>query len=83
MTVADADGGTHTYGIKARSLRDARRYAREWMVGVEWCTGIVSVRPEFEGSARRLLVIAGVTFAVATPAVAAAMVIGLRLEGAM
>jgi hypothetical protein len=84
MAVTDAEGGMHQYFLKAKSLRHAKRQAREWVAGTTWSATLVWVRPEADqGSARRLLAVAGVTFAVSGLTIAAAMIIGLSLEGAL
>jgi hypothetical protein len=84
MAVVDAEGVTHQYVLKARSLRHAKRQARAWMRRTEWSTTLVWVRPASQqGSARRLLAVAGVTFVVAGLTITAAMIVGLSLEGAL
>jgi hypothetical protein len=83
MSVADAEGGTHEYLLKARSQRHAERQAHDWVSQTPWCTTPAAVRPVGDqGIARRLLVVGGVTLAVSAPTIAAAVVIGLSLEGA-
>jgi hypothetical protein len=87
MDVVDDEGVTHRYLLKARSLRDAKRQAREWMTHVEWSATLVEVRPmvdqRSETRVRRLLVVAGITFAVSGIALTTMMVIGLSLQGAI
>jgi hypothetical protein len=83
MAVTDAEGVTHQYVLKARSLRYAKRQAREWVKRAEWTATLAWVRPAgHQGSARRLLAVAGATFVVSGLAISAAMIVGLSLEGA-
>ena len=84
MAVMDAEGVTHQYFLKARSLRHAKRQAREWVVRTEWNPTLSWVKPE--GDSRGLpglLAIAGLTFVVSGIAIVAAMIIGLNLENAL
>ena len=84
MAVMDAEGVTHKYFLKARSLRDAKRLARAWVTRTKWSATLVSVRQAgHQGSARRLLAVAGVTFVVGGLTTTAAMIVGLSLEGAL
>jgi hypothetical protein len=57
------------------------------MAHVEWATTIVAVTPMVgyrkRPSRRRLLAVGVFTFAVAAPIITAAMIIGLRAEGAI
>ena len=81
MTVLGGDDTTHTYYVKARSRRDAERYAREWVATTEWSASLVDVSPVDEP--RSLLTVAATTLVVSGFAITAAMVIGLSLEGAL
>ena len=84
MAVMDAEGVTHQYILKARSLRHANRLAREWVTRTKWSATLVSVRPEIQqGGARRLLAVAGATFVVGGLTITAAMIVVLSLEGAV
>lgn len=87
VVVMDAQGVTYDCFFWARSGRLARRAARRWMAHVEWATTIVAVTPMVgygkRPSRRRLLAVAVFTFAVAAPIITAAMIIGLRAEGAI
>jgi hypothetical protein len=84
MVVMDAEGVTHPYFLKARSLRHAKRQAREWVARTEWAKTVVWVKPAVDGSSPRgLLAVAGLTFVVSGIAITAAMIIGLSLEGAL
>jgi hypothetical protein len=84
MGVMDADGVTHEYVLKARSLGHAKRQAREWVRRQEWSAGLGWVRPaDQQGNARRLLAVAGATFVVSGLVITAAMIVGLSLEGAL
>jgi hypothetical protein len=84
MAVMDAEGVTRQYALKARSLRHAKRQAREWVKRTEWSAALVWVRPEGQqGEARRLLAVAGVTFVVSGLTITAAMIVGLSVEGAL
>ena len=76
----NAEGATHEYGFKATNRRDATRQAREWVARTEWATSLVGVYRPIEKS-RRLLVVAGVTFATAGTTIAAAMIVELSVEG--
>lgn len=80
-TVTAADGTKHTYCVKAKSLRHARRDAREWVAQAEWCAELVDVSPLEESS--RLLAVAATTFVVSGIAITVAMVIGWSVEGAL
>lgn len=83
MTVLAADGTTHRYYTKARSLRHARREAHAWVAEAEWCADLVDVGPVHESSRGRLLVVAATTFGVSGIVIIVAMIIGLSLEGAL
>jgi len=81
MTVLAANGVTHRSYVKAKSLRHARRDAREWVARTAWCASLVDVSPVDKSS--RLLVVAATTFVVSGIVITAAMVIGLSVEGAL
>jgi hypothetical protein len=83
MAVVDPEGVTHSYILEAKSLRHAKRQAREWVRRAEWPTLVSVGRADQQGSARRLLAIAGVTFVVGGLTISAAMIVGLSLEGAL
>jgi hypothetical protein len=81
VTVLGTDGHTHTGYAKAKNLREARRDARDWVQTTDWSASLVDVTPVDESS--RLLAVAATTFVVAGSAIAAAMLVGLSLEGAL
>jgi hypothetical protein len=87
MVVMDAEGGTHSYHFKARSGRHAKREACEWVARVEWATSLVEVTPVVEHRrwtrSHRLLALGTLTFVVSGATIAAMMIIGLSLEGAL
>lgn len=76
--IEDERGGTHRYFFTASSRRRAKKDAKDW-VG----EALVGVEQAEVGKARRLLALAAVTFAVGGAAIAAMMIVGLRLEGAL
>jgi hypothetical protein len=80
MAVENAEGVTHTYFFKATSLRHAKRHAREWVSRTEWSATLVEVAPAdgrgWESRRRRRLVaVAGVTFAVSGLTLTAVMIL--------
>lgn len=88
--LVDAEGVTYDYAVEARTRRGAERKMRRWVAeeeewGSNWTLkGFkVSTGNRRIERARRLLVVAGVTFGVAGPTIAAVMLIGLSLEGAL
>jgi len=81
---ADPKGATYEYTFSARSRRRVKADAREWATQTEWDATLVRVNLVVEDTVRRrLLVVAGVTFATAATMIAAMMIIGLSLEGAL
>lgn len=67
--IKDADGSTHRYIFEATSLRRARAQARRWVERSYSGAVLLEIRPqEHPVGARRLLVVAGATFATAAPA---------------
>ena len=84
MTVNDADGVSYRYMRYATSLRRAKRDAREWVAGgrVEGET-LVGVRPASEGSLRRLVALAGLTFVACGVTIIMAVILGLSLGGSL
>ena len=85
--VADREGATSVYVFEARTRRGAKRQAREWVARTDWgatFVGIQRVVPHArEARGRRLLAIAGITFAAGGIMISTAMIIGLSLEGAL
>ena len=83
MAVRDADGVDYRYLVKARSLRRAKRQARNWLERNEWDATLIDVSRVDQNAGRRLVTVAGVTFVVSSLVITAAMIVGLRLEGAL
>ena len=85
--VSDADGVTYDYVFTATSRRRAKREAREWVSRTEWDATFVritgQVDPGWEAKGLRLLAVAGLTLVVSGTTIAAMMIVGLRLEGAI
>jgi hypothetical protein len=79
--ITDPDGVTHSYVFTATSRRRATADAREWVS--RWNATLVGIEPANAGSRRRLLAVAGVAFAVSATTIAATMIVGLTLEGAL
>ena len=75
------DGVTHDYVFTATSRRRAKAEARVCAAG--WSMTLVEIKPADASSARRLLAVAGVALAVSSTTIAAMMLVGLRLEGAL
>jgi hypothetical protein len=86
-TVVDPEGDTHQYLFDARTLRGARRQAREWVARTDWGASFVGIEPGIgsrrHARHRRLMAVAGVTLVVSGTTIAALMLIGLSLEGAL
>ena len=85
--IADAEGETYEYRFEATTRWRVKRDVREWCERTDWEATIVAIKPAFahRGEARvhRLLRVASITFVVSGVAIAIAMAIGLRLEGAL
>lgn len=85
--IADAEGDTHEYLFEGTTRRGVRRDVREWVERTDWAVGIVAIeRAVAHGQkprGRRLVRVASVTFAVSGITIAATMIIGLSLEGAL
>lgn len=85
--VMDAEGVTYHYVFTARSRRRAKREAREWVTQTEWGATLVGITPVVEqglgAQGLRLLVVTGFTLVVSGTTIAAMMIIGLSLEGAL
>jgi hypothetical protein len=79
----DAEGVTHRYVFSATSQRRAKKDARAWVAEWEGAT-LVGIKPAGAATGgRRLLAVAAVAFAVSGTTIGAAMIVGLRLEGAL
>jgi hypothetical protein len=89
VAVMDAEGVTHDYVFMARSRRHATRQAREWLPRSESATALAGIPPLVEiddrsgTRGRRLLAVAGVTFAVSGVTITATMILALKLEGTL
>lgn len=89
MTAANAEGTTLDFVFMARSHRHAKQQARAWVARSEWATTLVGITPIDEVdhispvTGRRLLAVAGATFAVAGITLAGTAMLALRLEGAL
>ena len=83
MAFRDAGGVDHRYLLKARSLRRAKREARNWLERTEWDATLIDVTRVDQSAVRRLVAVAGVTFVVSSVVTIAAMIFGLSLEGAL
>ena len=79
----DPEGVTRQYAFMARSRRCAEHEARE--LAARWSYTLTGVKLDrrVEAKRRRLLVVAGFTFAVSGFTITAMMMIGLSLEGAL
>ena len=75
------DGATDHYVFTATSRRRAKADARVCAAG--WDVTIVEIKRADAAKARRLLAVAGVTFVVSGTMIAAMMLVGLKLEGAL
>jgi len=75
------DGLTDDYVFTATSRRRAKADARVCAAG--WNVTLVKIKPARAVTARRLLAVAGVTFVVSGTTIAAMMLVGLKLEGAL
>jgi hypothetical protein len=86
-SVADAEGVTSTYLFEARTRMRVKRDVREWVKRTDWAATIVGIERAVDHrhrtSARRMLRVAGITFAVAGSTIMTIMIIGLSLEGAL
>ena len=86
--IADAEGVTSGYCFKAQSRRRAEKDAREWASRQVWGATFVGIAQMGEprwgtSQGRRLLAVAGITFAVSGLTITTMMIIGLSLEGAL
>jgi hypothetical protein len=84
VVVVDAEGATHDYVFKARSGRQAKRDAREWVERSAWATALLSVTAMVDRTRarrRRLLAFGTLTFVVAGTTITSMMFIGLSLQG--
>lgn len=85
--IKDAEGVTGEYIFKATTRRRVKRDVREWCKRTDWGATIVGIRPAVmsgrRASGHRLLRVAGITFAVSGITIAATMIVGLTLEGAL
>jgi hypothetical protein len=85
----DAEGATYDFIFMAKSRRHATRQARAWMTRLEWVATLVEITPMLKVDqrgavrGRRLLAVAGVTFAVSGITIAGTMILALSLEGAL
>ena len=83
VSVRDTDGAMRELHVSQTSRRRAYAGAKQHFE-CYWGMSVVGCRPEHERiSGRRLVVIAGTTFAVAGVTMSAAMVLALSLEGAI
>jgi hypothetical protein len=83
VSIRDANGATHEFLVSQTSRRRAKASAKDYFEHY-WDASLVGCRPELERtSGRRLLVVAGTTFAIAGATMAAVMVFALSLEGAV
>jgi hypothetical protein len=81
VSVRDTDGAMREFHVSHTSRRGAYAAAKQHFE-CYWGMSVVRCRPEHERiRGRRLLVIAGTTFAVAGVTMAAAMIFALSLEG--
>jgi hypothetical protein len=84
VVVKDPEGVTSQYFFTATSRKRASADAREWVARTEWGAVLVSVEPAAgHRKVRRLLAVAGVTFALSAATILATMIVGLSLEGAL
>jgi hypothetical protein len=85
--VMDAEGITHDYVFKASDARHAEREARECLAQSERATTLVGITPMADdrrrGRSRRLLALGTFVFVVSGATIAAMLIIGLSLEGAL
>ena len=87
VLISDAEGMSGEYIFKAKTRRRVNRDVREWCKRSDWGATVVAIRPAVVsgGGARghRLLRVAGITFAVCGVTIAATMIVGLMVEGAL
>lgn len=87
VAVSDADGVTYHYVFTATSHRLAKREAREWVSRTEWDATLVRITrhvdPGLRAKGLRLLAVAGLTVVVFGTTIAALMIVGLSVEGAL
>ena len=85
--IKDAEGLTAEYVFKATTRRRVERDVGEWCKRTDWGATIVAIQPAVMSGRRarghRLVRVAGITFAVSGITIAATMIIGLTLEGAL
>jgi hypothetical protein len=85
--ISDADGVTGEYVFTATTRRRVKRDVREWCERTDWGATIVAIKPAVASGSgargHRLLRVAGITFAVSGITIAALMIVGLTLEGAV
>jgi hypothetical protein len=85
--IQDAEGVTAEYIFKATTRRRVKRTVREWCERTDWGATIVAIQPAVSSGrgarGHRLLLVAGITFAVSGITIAATMIVGLTLEGAL
>ena len=81
VVIRDPDGFTRPYAVSATSRRRAEANARAWTA--ESDVTLVEIYPAHPAGGHRLLAVAGVAFAVGATTIAAMMLVGLRLEGAL
>lgn len=79
--ITDPDGDTHRYVFTATSRRRGTSDAREWVA--RWKATLVTIGPADATKRGRLLAVAGVALAVSGTTIAAAMIVELKLEGAL
>ncbi|MFO7572411.1 MAG: hypothetical protein R6W48_07410 [Gaiellaceae bacterium] len=85
--IADAEGNISEHLFQATTRRRVKRDVRAWVERTDWGATIVAIEPAVvrgrEARDRRLLRVAGITFAVSGLTITTMMVIGLSLEGGL
>lgn len=83
VSVMDAEGVTHDYFVSGTSRRRAEAEAKRYWEDF-WGASVVECKSARQrASGRRLLAVAGTTFAVAGVTITATMAIALSLQGAV
>ena len=83
MTVNDAEGVSHQYLLPARSLRRAKREARDWVAHAEWDATLVGVRPAKQTAFRTSLALASLGVVACAVTITAAIIFALSLGGVL